>query len=502
MVISANVFQRSSNRFFAVLAMVASLALSACAPGGDEKAAAPNSSPGTPPSTPTISGTPNTSVQATVNYQFTPTANDADGKALTFQITNRPTWATFNAATGALTGVPAAGNIGTTSGIVITVTDGTRSASLPAFAIQVTAAPNLAPTITGTPAVGAQVGAMYSFQPQASDPEGRPLTFSIQNMPPWATFNTSTGVLSGTPVAIGSHTRIVISVSDGSISVALPAFDITVTSTGNRAPTISGSPSLAGQVTIGYSFTPTASDADGNPLTFSIQNRPTWATFNTSTGRLSGIPVLAALYSGIVISVSDGQATTALPAFSIGVIAAPNRAPTISGVPGATASAGQAYTFTPVGADPDGNTLRYTVQNLPPWATFSATTGVLSGTPASSDAGVYSNIVIGVTDESLNASLAAFSITVSQAGTGSAVLTWSAPTMNTDGTSLTDLRNYKIYYGTNPSALNLVIDNIPAGTLTYPVPALSSGTWYFAMTAINAADVESMRTNLASKVIP
>lgn len=502
MVTWANNFSRGVNKCFAVFAMLATLTLSACAPGGDEKASAPAASPGTPASTPTISGSPSTMVQATLNYQFIPSASDADGKPLTFQITNRPTWATFNTATGALTGIPSVGNIGTTSGIVITVTDGTRSASLPAFSIQVTAAPNLAPTITGTPALGAQVGAMYSFQPQASDPEGRALTYSIQNMPTWATFNTSTGLLSGTPVAIGSHTRIVISVSDGSLSASLPAFDITVTSTGNSAPTISGSPPLTGQVTVSYSFTPSAADADGNPLTFTIQNRPTWATFSTSTGRLNGIPSAAGTYSGIVIAVSDGQVTTPLPTFAIVVAPAPNRAPTISGTPATTAPAGQAYMFTPVGADPDGNTLTYTIQNQPSWASFSGTTGVLSGTPGAADAGTYANIVIRVSDGALSASLAAFTITVTQAGNGTAVLTWTAPTMNTDGTPLTDLSTFKIYYGTNASSLNLSSPDIPVGTLTHTVPSLGSGTWYFAMTAKNAAGVESMRTNLASKVIP
>ena len=88
---------------------------------------------------------------------------------------------------------------------------------------------------------------------------------------------------------------------------------------GNTAPTISGSP--APSVTIGnsYVFQPTASDADNDPLTFSISNRPSWASFNSSTGRLSGTPGSVGTFSNIRISVSDGQSTVALSTFSITV---------------------------------------------------------------------------------------------------------------------------------------------------------------------------------------
>jgi hypothetical protein len=91
---------------------------------------------------------------------------------------------------------------------------------------------------------------------------------------------------------------------------------------GNRAPTISGTPSTAVQTGVAYTFTPQASDPDGNTLTYSITNRPAWATFNQSTGTLSGTPSAAGAFAGVVISVSDGQGGTAsLPGFSIQVSA-------------------------------------------------------------------------------------------------------------------------------------------------------------------------------------
>ena len=91
-------------------------------------------------------------------------------------------------------------------------------------------AENLAPGISGNPATTVQVGGQYSFTPVASDPDGDLLTFSISGQPSWASFDASTGRLSGTPTAsdVGSYANIVISVSDGDLSTSLMAFTISV----------------------------------------------------------------------------------------------------------------------------------------------------------------------------------------------------------------------------------------------------------------------------------
>jgi hypothetical protein len=77
--------------------------------------------------------------------------------------------------------------------------------------------------------------------------------------------------------------------------------------------------------------------------------------------------------------------------------------------------AGMTYTFTPTASDPDGDTLSFSIANMPPWASFNSSTGQLSGTPASANAGTYSGIVISVGDGRTSASLPAFTITVSAA---------------------------------------------------------------------------------------
>jgi hypothetical protein len=93
----------------------------------------------------------------------------------------------------------------------------------------------------------------------------------------------------------------------------------------NKAPVISGTPPTAVQVQVAYSFTPTASDPDGDALTFTIANKPAWATFNTQTGALTGTPTAAQAGSflNVTIGVTDGKASVNLPSFSLAVTAAP-----------------------------------------------------------------------------------------------------------------------------------------------------------------------------------
>jgi hypothetical protein len=225
---------------------------------------------------------------------------------------------------------------------------------------------NTAPVISGVPAGGVTAGTFYDFIPAASDADGDALSFTIQNRPGWAQFDPQIGRLSGTPdpVDVGSYGNIVISVSDGFTTASLAPFVVVVNPppSQNTPPTISGQPASSVLPGNPYSFTPTASDFDGDALSFSVIALPGWAQFNAATGRLSGTAAVsdAGTYTGLSIAVSDGEATAALPSFSIEVVD-PNSPPTISGNPDATVVAGDAYSFVPSANDPDGDTLSFSI---------------------------------------------------------------------------------------------------------------------------------------------
>src|SRR5579862_2846097 len=96
---------------------------------------------------PTIQGVAAASVAVGQNYSFQPTANDSANEMLTFNISNKPSWLSFNASTGLLSGTPTASNVGTYANIEISVTDGSSVAALPAFSI-IVAPPGSTGTVT------------------------------------------------------------------------------------------------------------------------------------------------------------------------------------------------------------------------------------------------------------------------------------------------------------------------------------------------------------------
>ena len=273
--------------------------------------------------------------------------------------------------------------------------------------------------------------------------------------------------------------------------------------------TISGTPSTSDVVGQAYAFSPTTSGPSGYTYTFSISGMPAWATFNTATGQLTGTPSSGnvGVYSNIVITVTDGPQTASLAPFSISVTSPVTTTATldvasISGQPAPSVNVGSTYSFTPTATDSAGKPLTFSIQNQPSWASFNTSTGQLSGTPSSAYAGTYSNIVIATSDGTAQAALPAFTITVNQLSTGTATVNWTPPLYNTDGSTLTDLAGYKIYYGTASNSLTQSIQVSNVGTASYTVSNLLNGTtWYFAVTAYNSSGAESALSTVTSKAI-
>ena len=267
--------------------------------------------------------------------------------------------------------------------------------------------------------------------------------------------------------------------------------------------TLSGTPATTDVAGHAYSFTPTASGTYRATITYSVSGLPSWATFNTSTGLLSGTPALANIgtYSNITIRATNGVTTASLAPFSISVTVPPNATPTLSGQPATAVNTGTAYSFTPTAADSIGVPLTFSIQNMPAWASFNTSTGQLSGTPSSGYAGTYANIIISASDGVASASLPAFAISVTQVSNGTATVNWTPPLDNTDGSVITNLAGYKIYYGTTSTNLNQTAQITNVGLTSYILSNLASGTWYFAVTAYDSGGGESALSNIATKTI-
>jgi hypothetical protein len=178
-----------------------------------------------------------------------------------------------------------------------------------------------------------------------------------------------------------------------------------------------------------------------------------------------------------------------------------NAAPKLVGSPSTQVTVGQAYSFTPVATDADGDKLTFSIASKPGWATFNTATGKLSGTPSANDIGSHEEIAISVTDGSHTTSMAQFAINVEQATATNVTLAWQAPTENIDGTALTNLSGYKIHYGTQAGHYTQTVTLNNAGLTRYVVENLTSGTYYFAITAVTASGAESDLSGEASKAL-
>ena len=180
---------------------------------------------------------------------------------------------------------------------------------------------------------------------------------------------------------------------------------------------------------------------------------------------------------------------------------ATNNTPVISGSPSVAVLVGEVYSFTPSASDADGDALTFSIRNKPRWASFDASTGRLSGQVLLGDVGVYEQIRISVSDGTATVSLRDFSVTVSQTALGSMTLSWTPPTENEDGTALTNLAGYNIYFGTSQGIYpNSVRINNPSIS-TYVIESLVPDTYYLVATSFNAQGVESTYSNVAVKTV-
>jgi hypothetical protein len=80
-------------------------------------------------------------------------------------------------------------------------------------------------------------------------------------------------------------------------------------------------------------------------------------------------------------------------------------------------------------------------------------------------------------------------------------VSWTAPTTNTNGSALTNLAGYRVYYGTSPSMLKQSVDVPNAGASDYVIQGLTQGTWYFAVTAYTNTGLQSSFSSVVSKTI-
>ena len=341
---------------------------------------------------------------------FTISAGDPDGDALIYSVSGLPDGASFNATTRSFSWTPAYDTSVNTRVYPVTfvVSDGQVQDS-ETVTINVTHV-NRAPVLATIGTQSLAEGDVFNLIVNASDPDNDSLTYSAANLPAGAVFTPATRSFSWIPASDQAGTyQVGFSVADGELSDSeTVTFSV---ANGNEAPVLSsiGARSVVENALL--SFTVSADDPNGDTLQYSATGLPEGAVFDSGQRQFNWTPGYSQAGSfSVVFSVSDGTYTDS-ETVAITVTNS-NQAPVISGTPAGSVMATSSYTFTPSASDADGDSLTFSVTGLPSWASFSSTTGTLSGTPSEAQIGTYANIGISVSDGIASASLGPFRIEV------------------------------------------------------------------------------------------
>ncbi len=337
------------------------------------------------------------------------TAIDPDGDPVVLSATNAltnmpfPSFATFvdnGNGNGVFHFAPLTGDRGNYS-IVLRAADNGDGAgeagvlsSTYTFIVTVVSA-NEPPVLAPINSQVALTGTAFTYTVHSSDTYQDPLTFSFTGLPAEATLTPAvtygTALLSWTPTAAeaGNYT-VTVTVTDNAITPPVldsKTFNLTVR-TSDNAPvaTTPGGPTLAEGATLTLPLH--ATDADGDPVTWSATNLPIGAVLDAATGKLTWSPAFGQTGTyPITVSASDGVLSSS-GTFSI-VVTHTDRVPILVPEPPQYGRENTLLTFTIAGADPDGDPAQLAVQHLPAGALFNNLNGVFVWTPDFAEAGDY-----------------------------------------------------------------------------------------------------------------
>jgi RHS repeat-associated protein len=291
-------------------------------------------------------------------------AIDPDGDPLAFSLDVFPAGMSINQSAGTIRWTPTADQLGARS-VVVRVIDGQGGFATQSFTITVRAV-NTPPNVTSTPPTFASIGNQYSYAVRATDIDGDSLTFAPITMPTGMTIDSPSGLIRWTPAAnqLGSLS-VAFRVDDGQGGAATQFYTLVVTATAaNNPPVITSNPNFVATVDLSYQYNVTATDADGDTLTYQLQNPPAGMAINATTGVVTWTPTAAQLGTHtITVAAIDGQAG-GTQTYTLRV-ATTNRHPTITSQPPPGVVAGLVYRYDVRASDPDGDPITYTLDTAP-----------------------------------------------------------------------------------------------------------------------------------------
>ena len=337
---------------------------------------------------PRITSQPGVTTTPGAAYSYQINATDPENDPLNYQILTGPA-AMMVSATGKVEwNVPA--NIAGLTPVSLKVSDGKGGEVIQTFDISVSGTGNRAPRITSTPGTSATVGAIYTYQVSANDPDGDALTYHLTQQPAGMTIS-ATGRIEWTPAAgVAGTQAIQVVVRDSKGASAVQNYTLYVQQSNNRPPRISSVPSYKASPGVVYSYQVIGTDPDGDVLNYSITKGPVDMTMATNGLLMWLNPVLGE--HDIEVRATDPRGAYATQTYKLRV--ALNNPPTITSTPITSATIGRPYSYQVTANDPDGDYLTYALTGQPAGVSISST-GLISGTATT--VGTH-NMVVTVSD--------------------------------------------------------------------------------------------------------
>jgi YD repeat-containing protein len=316
---------------------------------------------------PGITSTPRVSAVVGQLFAYDLEATDPDHDPLVFSLVTAPRGMSINPELGTLRWQPDSAQLGPAD-VAVQVLDAQGATSTQRFQVSVRST-DTPPVITSTPPTEGAAGVLSTYAVRAEDHDGDPLTFRLQTPPAGMTIDPTTGLLHWTPSAadVGPNT-VTLLADDGLGGTATQTFTLVVADTpANRPPVITSSPSLAGASLMAYQYQVTATDPEGQAVSFLRLQAPAGMVLDPQSGLLTWTPGADQLGPNRVsIGARDPGGATAVQTFTI-TVADGDRPPAISSTqPPTTATVGLTYRYDIQATDPDSfDNLRVVLDTAP-----------------------------------------------------------------------------------------------------------------------------------------
>ena len=231
------------------------------------------------------------------------------------------------------------------------------------------------PAITSSTSANGTVGQAFNYTITATN---SPTGFGASELPSGLSVNTSTGVISGTPMQAGTF-NATITATNASGAGDAPLV-LTISPAATPVPVISSSLSANGQVSQAFSYTITATNS---PASFGAVNLPPGLSVNTSTGVISGTPTQAGTFNATITATNSSGTGNATLALTISPAAV--QVPIITSAQSGSAQVSKSFSYAITATN---SPTSFGAANLPPGLSLNTATGVISGTPT--QAGTFS----------------------------------------------------------------------------------------------------------------